>query len=157
MPEQAVRDLREFFKYENQPVPAALSDNGKLHTCQKSDLVALLQSQVTTPDTEPEADAIIIDGSALMNSLSPCISNTFDDYARVDVLPTIQAISAKYKRADIVFDVYLPSALSLIQEQSKERESQGVLQEPTRHQKTGKASCMMQTTRQNSSTSLQTE
>ena len=55
-------DLCEFFKYENQPIPTALSDNGKLHTCQKSDLVALLQFQVTTPDTEPEVFAIIIDG-----------------------------------------------------------------------------------------------
>jgi hypothetical protein len=48
-------DLREFFKFENQPFPAALSDNGKLHSCQKSDLVNLL---VMIPDTEPEADAI---------------------------------------------------------------------------------------------------
>ena len=64
-------DLREFFKYENQPFPAALNDNGKLHSCQKSDLVNLLQSQVMIPDTEPEADTIIIDGSALVNSMHP--------------------------------------------------------------------------------------
>ena len=104
-------DLREFFKYEKQPFPAALSDNGKLHSCQKSDLVNLLQSQVMIPDTEPEADTIIIDGSALVNSMYPRTSKTFDDYARVNVLLTIQAFSAKYKRTDIVFDVYLPSSL----------------------------------------------
>ncbi len=104
-------DLKEFFKYENQLFPAALSDNGKLHSCQKSDLVSLLQSQVMIPDTEPEADAIIIDGSALVNSLHPRTSKTFDDYARVNVLPIIQAFSAKYRRTDIVFDVYLPSSL----------------------------------------------
>ena len=104
-------DLREFFKYENQPFPAALSDNGKLHSCQKSDLVNLLQSQVVIPDTEPEADTIIIDGSALVNSMHPRTSKTFDDYARVHVLPTMQAFSAKYKRTDIVFDIYLPSSL----------------------------------------------
>ena len=95
-------DLREFFKYEIQYFPAALSDNGKLPSCQKSDLA---------PDTEPESDAIIIDGSALVNSMYPCTSKTFDDYARVNVLPTIQAFSAKYKRTDFVFDVYLPSSL----------------------------------------------
>ena len=104
-------DLCEFFKYENQSFPAALSDNGKLHSCQKSDLVKLLQSQVMTPDTEQEVDAIIIDGSALVNSMHPSTSKTFDDYARVNVLPTIQAFSAKYKRTDIVFDVYLPPSL----------------------------------------------
>ena len=64
------------------------------------------------PDTEPEADAIIIDGSALVNSMRPSTSKIFDDYARVKVLPTtIQDFSAKYKRTDIVFDVYLPSSL----------------------------------------------
>lgn len=57
---------------------------------------------------EPEADCIIIDGSALVNSLPPQTSKTFEDYAALDVLPTIQAYSAKYKRTDIVFDVYHP-------------------------------------------------
>ena len=63
------------------------------------------------PDTEPEADAIIIDGSALVKSMHPSTSKISDDYARVKVLPTIQYFSAKYKRTDVVFDVYLPSSL----------------------------------------------
>ncbi|KAJ8415665.1 hypothetical protein AAFF_G00402220 [Aldrovandia affinis] len=33
------------------------------------------------------------------------------EYAMLDVLPTIQAYSTKYKRTDIVFDVYRPSSL----------------------------------------------
>ena len=39
-------DLNEFFKYENQPVPASLSDNGKLHFCQKSYLTDIFQCKV---------------------------------------------------------------------------------------------------------------
>ena len=104
-------DLQEFFRYENQSFPAALSDNGKLHSCQKSDLAKVLLSQVITPELEPAADAIIIDGSALVNSMYPCTSKTFDDYARAIVLHTIENISSKYKRVDIVFDVYLQSSL----------------------------------------------
>ena len=104
-------DLQEFFRYENQSFPAALSDNGKLHSCQKSDLAKLLLSQVITPELESAADAIIIDGSALVNSMYPCTSKTFDDYARAIVLPTIEKISSKYKRVDIVFNVYLQSSL----------------------------------------------
>jgi hypothetical protein len=46
-------DLKEFFRHENQPFPAALSDGGKLHSCQKSQLAAILESLVTIPDTEP--------------------------------------------------------------------------------------------------------
>ncbi|KAJ8399900.1 hypothetical protein AAFF_G00406300 [Aldrovandia affinis] len=104
-------DLKEFFRHENQSHPAALSDGGKLHTCQKSHLTTILESQVTTPEAEPDADTIIIDGAALVNSLPPRSSKTFEEYAMLDVLPTIQAYSTKYKRTDIVFDVYWPSSL----------------------------------------------
>ncbi|KAJ8405154.1 hypothetical protein AAFF_G00321450 [Aldrovandia affinis] len=104
-------DLKEFFRHENQSHPAALSDGGKLHTCQKSHLTTILESQVTTPEAEPYADSIIIDGAALVNSLPHGSSKTFEEYAMLDVLPTIQAYSTKYKRTDIVFDVYRPSSL----------------------------------------------
>ena len=57
-------------------------------------------------DVEPEANTIIVDGSAFVKSMHPRTSITFDDYARVNVLPTVQAFSTKYKRTDIVFDVF---------------------------------------------------
>ena len=41
-------DLKEFFHHENQTYPAALSDGGKLHTCQESHLTTILESHVTT-------------------------------------------------------------------------------------------------------------
>lgn len=104
-------DLHEFFRHENQQFPASLSEGGKLYTCQKSQLAVILESHVKIPDTEPEADTIIIDGSALVNSLLPRTSKTFEDYAMLVVLPTIQAYSTKYLRIDLVFDVYQPSSL----------------------------------------------
>ena len=52
-------DLQVFFKHENQPTPASLCDSGKLHTCQKSQLIEILQAHVTLPDKEPQGDAII--------------------------------------------------------------------------------------------------
>ena len=60
-------DLQEFYCHENQQFPASLSEGGKLYTCQISQLAAILQSHVGIPDTEPEVDTIIIDGSALVN------------------------------------------------------------------------------------------
>ena len=77
-----------------------------------SHLTTILESQVTTPEAEPYADTIIIDGAALVNSLPPRSSKMFEEYAMLNVLPTIQAYSTKYKRTDIVFDVYRPSSLS---------------------------------------------
>lgn len=46
-------DLQEFFKRENQSSPASLSDSGKLHACQKSQVAEILQAQVNIPDSEP--------------------------------------------------------------------------------------------------------
>ncbi|KAG7498445.1 hypothetical protein JOB18_009201 [Solea senegalensis] len=93
-------DLHKFFCHENQQFPAALSDGGKLYSSQKSQLAAILESHVTIPDVEPKADAIIIDGSALVNTLPPQTSNTFEDYAMLDLLPKVQAYSTKYKRTE---------------------------------------------------------
>ena len=61
-------DLMEFFQHEHQSFPATLSDNGNHHSCQKSQLATILEKHVT-PDTEPEASFIILDGSALINAL----------------------------------------------------------------------------------------
>lgn len=53
----------EFLKHENQPTPASISENDKLHMCQKSQLAEILQEQDTqvwqtlnplAPDTLPK-------------------------------------------------------------------------------------------------------
>lgn len=104
-------DLQEFFKHENQPYPASLSDSGKLHTCQKSQLVEILEAQVNVPVGEPKGDTIIIDGSALISASPPRTSKTFNDYAKEDIIPKVESYGARYKRVDIVFDVYKKSSL----------------------------------------------
>ena len=100
-------DLHEFFRHGNQSFPAALSDGGRLHVCQKSQLAAILEAKVTLPDAEPVTDAIIIDGSALVNTLPPRTSKTFAEYAVLEFIPRVEARAMKYQRTDIVFDVYL--------------------------------------------------
>ena len=63
-------DLSEFFRHENQSFPAALSDTGNLYPGKKSDLVGILEDAIALPDSRPECDVIIIDGAALVHSLS---------------------------------------------------------------------------------------
>ena len=104
-------DLKDFFRHENHPFPAALSDGSNLYSCQKSQLGVVLESLVTIPDTEREADVIIVDGSALVTSLQPRSSKFFEEHAVDEVLPRIEVHSTKYKRTDIVFDVYQSSSL----------------------------------------------
>ena len=83
-------DLLEFFKHENQSFPAALSGGGKLHSCQKSQLASIRERDITCPDNKPDATAIVIDGSALVNSLPPRAQRTFGEYAMLDLLPKVR-------------------------------------------------------------------
>jgi hypothetical protein len=87
----------EFFQHENQSFPAALSDNGNLQSCQKLQLATILETHVT-PDTEPEASFIILDGSALINALPSRISKTFEEYAVLDIVLKVQGYSCTYMR-----------------------------------------------------------
>ena len=59
----------EFFHHENQSFPAALNDGGKLYSGQKSMLASILEAKIAVLDARPEASAIIVDGSALINAL----------------------------------------------------------------------------------------
>ena len=77
----------------------------------KSQLVSILEDYVANAENVPEASVIVLDGSALINSLLPRISKTFDEYAELEVVPKVQAYSSKYKRTDIVFDVYKEKSL----------------------------------------------
>jgi hypothetical protein len=88
----------EFFQHENQSFPAALSDNGNLHSCQKSQLSTILETCDTPPDTEPEASFTILDGSALINSLPSRISKKFEEYAVLEIVPKVQGYSCTYMR-----------------------------------------------------------
>ena len=74
-------DLLELFCHENQYFPAALSDCGKLHGCQKSQFPSVFESIVVPSDKEPDYDVLII---ALVKSLSLKISRTFEEYAAQD-------------------------------------------------------------------------
>lgn len=104
-------DLNDFFKHENQSYPASLSDNGRLHPSQKSQLAQILEDKVTLAEKQPDAEVIIIDGSALVNYIHPKISKTFEEYATLEFVPKVQSYCSKYSRIDLVFDVYKSSSL----------------------------------------------
>jgi hypothetical protein len=88
----------EFFRHENQSFPAALSDNGNLHSCQKSQLATILETYVTPPDTKSEASFTILDGSALINALPSRISKKFEEYAVLEIVSKVQGYSCTYMR-----------------------------------------------------------
>ena len=55
--------------------------------------------------------AIIIDGSALVNTLPSRTSKTFAEYAEMEFISKVDTCARKYHRTDIVFDTYQASNL----------------------------------------------
>uniref|UniRef100_H3B1L6 Uncharacterized protein n=1 Tax=Latimeria chalumnae TaxID=7897 RepID=H3B1L6_LATCH len=58
---------------------------------------------------------------------------TFDDYAREDVLPKTEAYCSKYKRTDIVYDVYRQASLK---SEARSKRGKGIWRRVTRSSKT---------------------
>jgi len=106
-------NLDKFFKHENQAYPPALSQNGKLRTGTKSDLVSCLEELVNSREhaTHPSVEAIILDGSVIVNMLRPGSAKTFSDYASQVFLPYVASRLHQASRIDIVWDEYRPDCL----------------------------------------------
>ena len=51
------------------------------------------------PETEPPADTIIIDGSALVNSTPPRMSKTFQEYAQEDIISKLGSYAKSETRS----------------------------------------------------------
>ena len=66
-------NLDEFFEYENQASPPALSQNGKFRMETKSDLVGCLEDLAAFQRnvTHPTVEVTILDGSVVVNMLRP--------------------------------------------------------------------------------------
>ena len=77
--------------HENQNAPPSLSQNGCLKTGTKTGLMDILQTGIALSDSEPNADAIIIDDVALINQKSHGAARTFDVYATEVVLPVLHS------------------------------------------------------------------
>jgi hypothetical protein len=87
--------------------PPSLSQNDTLNLGDKSQLLNILENDINMPSSEPVADTLIIDGTALVNSKPPNVSATFDDYANDVIVPYIQSYAQRHSRIDVVFDVCL--------------------------------------------------
>lgn len=114
-----IRDgnLEDFFKYENQPWPPSLSDLGQLRGGQKADLLKCLPS--TPGDSQPVADAVILDGAVIVQMLQPRTARTFDDYFNTVFKFYVLKHLDMANRVDLVWDVYLEDSLKRSQREKR--------------------------------------
>jgi len=74
-------NLEEFFRHENQTCHPALSDGGSLYTGTKSDLLTCLEEVSDAKTETPVTTCIVLDGAAIIQTLKPAASKTFEEYA----------------------------------------------------------------------------
>ena len=128
-------DLEEFFRHESSPYPPALSSEGSLNSCTKSDLLHYnleattsntfsADEELVTPDSY---DFIVIDGRVLIHSL-PGITvqgKTFDSYFDSVFRPRVYHELQRFRRVDIIWDQHC--ALS-IKGSTREKRGTGIRQ-----------------------------
>ena len=70
-------DMDNFFSHENQTAPTALSTGGKMRFGVKADILRCLESNLLENNSAPVAQAIILDGAAVVQMLNHGTSRTF--------------------------------------------------------------------------------
>ena len=84
-------NLEEFFRHENQPCPQSLSNQGKLRHGTKSDLIGCLEMDDSSVEN-PEVDAVLLDGAAIVNMLKPGAARTFKGHWELIFEPYLKGI-----------------------------------------------------------------
>ena len=114
-------DLEDFFAHENQSSPPAISENGKLQSGTKSDLIQCLMEEIDTEDVSPKPTCVILDGAVLVQMLRPKNCKTFKDYSTSMFLPHLKSWLQKAQRVDLVWDDYFECSLKASSRESRGR------------------------------------
>lgn len=114
-------DISTFFEYENQALPPALTEHGKLKHGQKAELVKILEELVPGNTRPATCNGIVYDGGSLVHNDAPR-TKSFQEYVEDQLLAHAQVLVDRLKaeRVDFVWDLYLPQSIK-----STERESRG--------------------------------
>ena len=101
-------DMDEFFRHENQGTCTSLSGMGDLRHGTKSELMSCVESLITVPQKDmPDLDAKNVNGSVVVNMLSPKASSTFSDYAADVFLPYLIKLLQTLALVDVVWGRYI--------------------------------------------------
>ena len=94
------------------------SDGGSLRLGVKSDLLPCLEQVHSAYSDGPKVTCTIVDGAAIIQMLKPSSVKTFNDYAHVIFIPSLNRKFESMSRVDLVWDRYLSDSLKAVAEQS---------------------------------------
>ena len=104
-------DLDGFFSHENQSFPPALTQFGGLRSGTKSDLLSCFEKIGPVQTEAPQVEALLMDGAAIVNMLTPGASRTFEEYSQNMFLPYVKAQLVNVTRVDVVWNTYIEGSL----------------------------------------------
>ncbi|XP_076158119.1 uncharacterized protein LOC143140875 [Alosa pseudoharengus] len=113
---QARPDLNidDFFKHENQHEPPSLSDQGKLRSGTKSDILRCLPG-MPGPGPSPsakEASVVVLDMAAVIHIIKTQRARVFGEYTQMDLMPYLHSLMTdRTTRVDEVWDKYIEASL----------------------------------------------
>lgn len=116
-------NLDEFFRHENQACPPALSDVGKLHLGNKTQLLECLEGVAEFQSDAPAAISVVLDGAVIVKMLKPGTAKTFEEYAQKVFIPYIKEKLHGVSRLDLVWNNYKDGSLKTA---TREKRGKGV-------------------------------
>ena len=77
----------------------------------EEDILGCMEKCAVSTDKMPEADAILLDGAAIVNMFRPIGLKTFDEYAQKIFVPFLEKQLKMHSRVDVIWDVYIENSL----------------------------------------------
>ena len=100
-------DMLEFFKFENQREPPALSDRSSLRAGTKSDILKCMHAPTGHAIPAIQATVQVVDMAAIIHMVPPTRALTFNEYVPMHIVPFLKAqMSTTVQRIDAVWDTY---------------------------------------------------
>ena len=100
-------DMLEFFKFENQREPPALSDRSSLRAGTKSDILKCIHAPTGHAIPATQATVQVVDMVAIIHMVPPTRSLTFSEYVPLHIVPFLKAeMTTTVQRIDAVWDTY---------------------------------------------------
>lgn len=128
-------NLDEFFRHENQACPPALSDAGKLHVGNKSQLLECLEGVAESQADAPAVTSVVLDSTVIVQMLKPGTAKTFKEHAHQVFIPYIKGKLHGASRLDLVWDNYKDGSLKTA---TREKRGKGATARGEHHSHTRK-------------------
>ena len=114
-------DMLEFFKFENQREPSALSDRSSLRAGTKSDILKCTHAPIG--HAIPATQATVQVKAAIIHMVPPTRALTFNGYVPLHIVPFLKAqMTTTVQRIDAVWDTYAEQNLK---SQTQQRRGSG--------------------------------